>query len=198
MDMSVCHTTSPSVCQSPHKSVVLSIHNMASPSIIPIHPSYDQSIHHPINSSMTCQFVTPPISPAIHLSDSPSPSNCLYTILPHPSGCPSSSDHSSTIYTSPSDCPSPPDHLYTQPLSLSDLPSMHDCLYDDPPSPSACPSLSDSMTATMTHPTIHPSSQTIHHTQDSSQSRAVMNGSNPARPRNSVGFLLTMTYFYMP
>ena len=57
--------------------------------------------------------------------------------------------------------------------------------------------LLDSLTATMTRPTIHPSSHTIHHTQDSSQSLAAVNGSNPARPRNSVGPLLTTTYFYM-
>ena len=108
----VCHTTSPSVCQSTCKSVALSIHNMTSPSVIPVHLSYDKSVHHPINSSMTRQSVTPPISPTIHPSDSPSLSDHLYTILPHPSGCPTSSVHSSPIYTSPSDCPSPPNHLY--------------------------------------------------------------------------------------
>ena len=71
MDMSICHTTSPSVCQSPHKSAALSICNTASPSVIPVHMSYNQSIHYPVNLSMTCQSVTPPISPMIHLSDHP-------------------------------------------------------------------------------------------------------------------------------
>ena len=198
MDMSICCTTSPSVCQSPHKSVALSICNMASPSVIPICPSYNRSIHHPINSSMTCQSVTPPISPAIHLSDSPSPSDHLYTILPRPSACASSSDHSSTIYTSLSDHPSPPDCLCAPPLSPSDLLSMHDHLYHNPPSPSTCSSPSDSLTTTMTRHTICLSSHTIHRTQDSSQSLAVVNGSNPTKPRNSVGPLLTMTYLYMP
>ena len=74
----VCHATSPyiippapSVCQSHHKSVALSVHNTASPSVIPICQSYDQSVHHPINSSMTPQSVTPPISfhdPSVRLS----------------------------------------------------------------------------------------------------------------------------------
>ena len=176
MDTSICCTTSPSVCQSTSKSVTLSIRNMASLSVIPIHLLYDQSIHHPVNLSMTCPPVTPPVSPAIHPSDCLSPCNRLYTILPCLSGCPSSSDHSSTIYTSPSDCPSVPGCLYAQPLSPSDLLSMHDHLYDNPPSPSACLSLSNSLTATTTHHTICPSSHTIHDTLDSSQSLAVMNG----------------------
>ena len=182
-DTSVCCTTSPSVCQSTHKSVALSVCNTSSPSVIPIHLLHDQSIHHPINSSMTCQSVTPPISPAIHPSDSLSASDHLYTILPCPSGCPSSSDCSSTIYTSPSDHPSLPDHLYDQPLGPSDLPSMHDHLYDDPPSPSVCLSPSDHLTTTMTHPTIRPSSHTIHCTQDSSQSLAVMNGEQSCKAK---------------
>ena len=184
-DMSVCCTTHQLVCQSTHKSVTLSIHTTASLSVIPIYPSYGQSIHHPVNSSMTCQSVTPPISPAICPSDSPSPSNHLYTILPHPSGCPPSSDHSSTIYTSPSDHPSLPDHLYAQPLSPSDLLSTHDHLYDDPPSPSACPSQSDCLTSTMTHLTICLSSHMIHHTQDSSQSLAAVNGEQSHEAKKS-------------
>ena len=103
--------------------------------------------------------------------------------LPCPSGCPSSSDHSSTIYTSPSDCPSPPNYLYAQPLSVSDLLSTHDHLYDNPPSLSACPSPSDSLTTTTTHPTVFPSSHMIHHTQDSSQSRAVVNGEQSCKAK---------------
>ena len=57
-DMFVCHTTHQSVCQSTHKSVALSVCTMVSPSIIPVCPSYTQSIHHPINSSMTRQSIT--------------------------------------------------------------------------------------------------------------------------------------------
>ena len=171
------HPSSPmilSVCKLTSMSVALSVHDVASPSVIPIHPSY----HHPIYTSLTCQSVTPPVSPAICPSDSPSQSDHLYTILPHLSTCPSSSDHSFTIYTSLSDHPP---HLYDEPTSLS-----------------ACPSPSDCLTATTTRLTIHPSPTTIQHTQDSSQSLAVVNGSNPARPRNSVGPLLSTTYFYMP
>ena len=130
---------------------------------------------------MTCPSVTPPIHPAISPSDCMSLSNYLYAILPHPSDCPSLSDHSPAIFTSPSD------HL-----------SLSDCLYNKPSSPSACLSLSGSLTATTTHLTAHPSSNMIQCTQDSSQSLAVKNGSNPARPRNSVMPLLTMTYFYVP
>ena len=99
MDTSICRTTSPSGCQSTRMSVTLSVHDTVSLSVIPVHPSYGQSIHHPVPSSLICQSVTPPVSPAIHLSDHLSWSDCLYTILPHLSGCPSSSDHSSTIYT---------------------------------------------------------------------------------------------------
>ena len=76
IDPSTCDTVSPSyrhvhlshhsVCHSTCKSVTLSIHNTASPSIIPVHPSYDPSVHHPVNSSMTHQSVTQPVSSAIH------------------------------------------------------------------------------------------------------------------------------------
>ena len=200
MDMSICCTTHQSVCQSTRKSVTLSVHTMASPSVIPIHPSYDPSVHHHINSSMTHQSVTLPISPAIRMSDSLSPSDHLYTILHCPADCPTSSDHLSTIYTSPSDHLSPPDHLYDKPPSLSDhpLPPNHlydkppspsdhplppDCLYDEPTSPSACLSPSDSLTTTTTHPTIHPSSHTMHHTKDSSQSLAVVNGEQSCKAK---------------
>ena len=162
--MSICCTTSlsmiPPVCSLTRPSVALSVHDIASQSIIPICPSYDQSIRHPINALLTCPSVTSPISPMISLSHHLSTSDHLYPILPHLSGCPSPSDHSSTIFTSPSDCLSLLGHLYNKPTSLS-----------------ACLSPSDSLTATMTHPTICPSSSTmIQHTQDSSQSLAVMNG----------------------
>ena len=49
-------------------------------------------------------------------------------------------------------------------------------LYDTPISPSACPSPADCLTTTTTRPPICPSFPTIHHTHDSSQSLAVVNG----------------------
>ena len=71
-DMSICHTTSPSVCKSTRMSVALSVCDTVSPSIIPIHPSYNQSIHHPVNSLLTRQSVTPPISSMIRQFHDPS------------------------------------------------------------------------------------------------------------------------------
>ena len=119
------------------------------------------SVCHVTTLSMTHQSATPPISPANHPSDHPSPSDHLYTILPRLSGCLTSSDRTSTIY-----------------ISLSDhLPLSH-CLYDAPISPSTCPSPANCLNATTTCPPIHPSSPTIHHTQDSGQSLAIVNGSN--------------------
>ena len=49
-------------------------------------------------------------------------------------------------------------------------------MYDTPISPSACLSPPNCLTATMTRLPVRPSSQTIHHTQDSIQSIAVVNG----------------------
>ena len=108
---------------------------------------------------MTRQSATLPVSPVKRPSDHPSLPDCLYIILPHPSGCPTSSDRTSTIFTSPSDHPPPSHHLYDTPISLSPCLSPADCL-----------------TATMTHPPIRPSSPTIHHAQDSFHSLAVVNG----------------------
>ena len=139
---------------------------MASLSIIPIHLSYDQSICHPVNSSLTHPSVNPTTSPTICPSDHPSLSDHLYTILPCLSDCPLSSDHSSAIFT-----------------SLSDHLSLPACLYNTSHSLSACPSPSDSLTATTTHPTTCPSSNTIQHTQDSSQSLAVMNGEQSCKSK---------------
>ena len=90
-----------------------------------------------------------------------SPSDHLYTILSRPSGCPTSSDRISTIYAH-SSAHLPPSHL----------------LYNTPISPSACPSPNDCLTATTTRPPIRPSSPSIHCTQDSIHSLAVVNGSN--------------------
>ena len=139
---------------------------MASLSIIPIHLSYDQSICHPVNSSLTHPSVNPTTSPTICPSDHPSLSDHLYTILPCPSDCPLSSDHSSAIFT-----------------SLSDHLSLPVCLYNTSHSLSACLSPSDSLTTTRTHPTTCTSSNTIQHTQDSSQSLAVMNGEQSCKSK---------------
>ena len=200
--MSVCRATTPSVlpptppvCLSPRKSVALSVHPTDSLSIIPTHPSYELSVHPPVTLSMTRQSATPTVSlaqrqsdhpspsdclhtirPARCLSDRPSPSDCLYTILPRPSECPTPSDHTSTINTRPSVHPPPSHRLYDTPTSPSDHPPPSHRLYDTPISLSACPSPADCLTATMTRPPVRPSSPTIHHTHDSSQSLAVMNG----------------------
>ena len=198
--MSVCHATHPSViptaptvCLSPLKSVALSVHPTDSPSVIPARPSYEPSVHPPVTLSMTRQSATPPVSLAHRQSDRPSPSDRLYTILPHPSSCPTPSDPTSTTPTSPSDHPQPSYHLYDTPTSPSDHPETSHHLYDTPTHPSdhpppshrlydpplslsACPSPADCLTATTTHPPIRPSFPTIHHTHNSSQSLAVVNG----------------------
>ena len=166
----------PPVCLSPCKSVALSVHPTDSPSVLPARPPSAPSVHPPVTPSMTHQSATPPVSPVKRPSDRPSPSDRLYTILPRPSDCPTPSDHTSTIHTSPSDHPQPSHHLYNTPTSLSDHPPLSHHLYDTPISPSACPSPANCLTATTTHPPIRPSSPTIHHTHDSSQSLAVVNG----------------------
>ena len=107
---------------------------------------------------MTRPSATPPVSLAQRQSDRPSPSDCLYTILPRLSGCPTSHRLHDTP-TSPSDHP-PPSHR----------------LYDTPLSPSACTSTADCLTATTTCPPVRPSFPTIHHTHDSRHSLAVVNG----------------------
>ena len=58
----------------------------------------------------------------------------------------------------------------------SDHPPPSHRLYDIPISSSACPSPADCLTTTTTRPPVHPSFPTIHHTHDSSQSLAVVNG----------------------
>ena len=168
--------TAPTVCLSPRKSVALSVHPTDSPSIIPACPSYEPSIHPPVTLSMTRQSATPPISLAQRQSDRPSLSDHLYTILPRPSDCPTPSDPTSDTPTSPSDHPQLSHRLYDIPTCPSDhLPRSHR-LYDTPISPSACPSPGDCLTATTTRLPIRPSFPTIHHTHDSSQSLAVVNG----------------------
>ena len=137
----------------------VSIDPIASPSVIPVLPSYEQSVHPPVTPSVTCQSATPPISPAKRLSDHPSLSDCLYTIFTCPSGCSSSSDHTSTIYTRPTAHP-PPSY----------------CLYNTPISPSVCLSTTDCLTTTTSCPPVRPSSHMIQSTQDSIHSLVVVNG----------------------
>ena len=179
---SVCCTTRPSViltaptvCLSLRKSVAMSIHPTDCPSIIPARPSYEPSVHPPVPLSMTRPSATAPVSLAQHPSDHQSPSNCLYTILPHLSGCPTSHCLYDTP-TSPSDHPQPSHRLYDTPTRPSAHPPPSHRLYDTPISPSACPSPAACLTTTTTRPPVRPSFPTIHHTHDSSQSLAVVNG----------------------
>ena len=165
-DTTVCRATHPSViptaptvCLSPQKSVALSVHPTDSPSVIPACSSYEPSVHPPVTLSMTRPSATPPVSLAQRQSDRPSPS-----------------DPTSDTPTRPSDHPQPSHRLYDNPTHPSDHPPPSHRLYDTPISPSACPSPGDCLTATTTHPPIRPSFPTIHHTHDSSQSLAVVNG----------------------
>ena len=132
---------------------------MDSLSVIPARPSYEPSVHPPVTLSMTRPSATPPVSLAQHQSDRPSPSDRLYTILPRPS------DHLQ-----------PSHRLYSTPTRPSDHPPPSHRLYDTPISSSACPSPGDCLTTTTTRPPVRPPFPTIHHTHDSSQSLAVMNG----------------------
>ena len=120
---------------------------------------------------MTRPSATPPISHA----QRPSPSDCLYTILPRLSGCPTS-HHLHDTPTSPSDHPPPSQRLYDNPTRPSDHPPPSHRLYDTPISPSACPSPADCLTATTTRPPVRPSFPTIHHTHNSHHSLADVNG----------------------
>ena len=179
---SVCRATSPSVipttptvCLSPRKSVALSVHPTESPSVIPAHPSHEPSVHPTVTPSMTHPSTIPPVSLAQRQSDRPSLSDRLYTILPCLSGCPTSHRLYDTP-TSLSDHPPPSQRLYDTPTRPSDHPPPSHRLYDTPISPSACPSTADCLTATTTRPPVRPSFPTIHHTHDSSQSLAVVNG----------------------
>ena len=71
---------------------------------------------------------------------------------------------------------------------------MPDHLYDKPLSPSACPSPFNCLTATTTRLPICTSSHTIHHTHDSSQSLAVVNGEQ-SRKSKKIRRAFT-NYFY--
>ena len=177
------------VCRTNRLSFSTSVCRATSPSVIPAHPSHEPSVHPPVTPSMTRPSATPPVSLAQRLSDHLSPSDRLYTILPHLSGCPTSprlhdtptspSDHpppSHRLYdtpTSPSDHPPLSQRLYDTPTHPSDHPPPSHRLYDTPISPSACPSPADCLTATTTRPPVRTSFPTIHHTHDS---LAVVNG----------------------
>ena len=124
---------------------------------------------------MTRPSATAPVSLAQRLSDHQSLSDRLSTILPCLSGCPTS-HHLYDTPTSPSDHPQPSHRLYDTPTSPSDHLQPSHRLYDTPISPSASPSPADCLTATTTRLPIRPSFPTIHHTHDSSQSLAVVNG----------------------
>ena len=130
---------------------------------------------------MTRPSATPPVSLAQRQSDHLSLSDRLYTILTRPSDCPTPSDPKSTyrLYDTPtclSDNPQLSHCLYDNPTRPSDhLPRSHR-LYDTPIGPSACPSPADCLATTTTGPPVRPSFPTIHHTHDSSQSLAVVNG----------------------
>ena len=128
MDMSICHTTRQSICQATHQSVALSVCTTASPSVIPVCPSHDLTIHHPINSSLTHLSVSPD-----HLYDEPT----------SPSACLSLPDRLYDKPTSPSTCPSLPDCLYNEPTSPSACPSQSD-------------RLTATMTRPAIHPSTHP------------------------------------------
>ena len=139
-------------------SVILSLHNVTSPSI-------NISV-----VNLTCPSLSPPVCPVLSPSDHLSMSNHLYAILPSLSDCAEMSDCPPTICTSLSDHPSLPNHLYNKFTSAS-----------------ACLPPSTHLTDTMTHPSAHPSSHMTQQMHDSSQSLAVVNGSNPIRPRLSIG-----------
>ena len=109
-------------------------------------------------------------------SDHPQPSHHLYDNPTRPSDHP---QPSCCLYDTPtclSDHPQLSHRLYDNPTRLSDHPPPSHRLYDTPISPSACPSPADCLTATTTRPPVRPTFPTIHHTHDSRQSLAVVNG----------------------
>ena len=109
-------------------------------------------------------------------SDHPPPSHRLYDTPTSPSDHPPPSQRLYDTPTSPSDHPPLSHRLYDNPTRPSDHPPPSHRLYNTPISPSACPSPAACLTATTTRPPVHPSFPTIHHTHDSSQSLAVVNG----------------------
>ena len=136
-----------------------SIHHLHPSFIHPVHPpsrhlvhdrlqSIHQTIHHPPTTCTPSYHIRPAVLPCLTI---PPPSTAVRQTVCH---CP-------TVYRPPH----PSNHL---------TPSQ--CLYDATINPSACPSPSDCLSTTMPRLPMCPSSHTIHRTQDSSQSLAVMNG----------------------
>ena len=101
----------------------------------------------------------PSVHPPVTLSMTHQSTTPPVSLAQHQSDCLSQSDHLHTIL------PGPSDHL----------PPSH-CLYDAPISPSAYPSPIVCLTSTTTRPPVCPSSPTIHHTQDSIHSLAIVHG----------------------
>ena len=156
----------PPVYLSPHKSVALSLHPTASPSVIPACPSYEPSVNPPITLSMTRQSTTPPVSLAKHQSDRPSPSVTIRPSAHHPT---TSVRHLPLSH-----------RLYDAPISPSACPSPAVCLTSTTTHP---PIHLSSPMIHRTQDSIHSiavvngeQSHTIHRTQDSSQSLTVVNG----------------------
>ena len=198
------------VCRTTHPSFSTSVCRATSPSVLPptpavclspcksvalsVHPTASPSVI-PTHLSYK-QSVHPPVTLSMTRQSATQP----ISPAKHPSDCPSPSDHPYSILPHPSGCPTSSDRTSI----------IYSCPSDHPPP--------DCLTATTTRPPIHPSSPTIHstqdsiqslavlngeqshmihHTQDSSQSLAVMNGEQSQRPRNSIGPLLTTTSFYV-
>ena len=164
---------------SPHSlSITLQVSCTVSPShrqsVRHPRPSVTRTVRPPSRHSIPDSSVRPPVSLAQRQSDRPSPSDCLYTILPRLSGYPTSPRLHDTP-TRSSDHPPPSQRLYNNPTRPSDHPPPPHRLYDTPISTSACPSPADCLTTTTTRPPVRPSFPTIHHTHDSNLSLAVVN-----------------------
>ena len=147
-NMTVCHATSPSIIPPP--PVCLSPHKSVTLSVRPTaSPSVIRarpSYESSVNPPITLSMTRQSASPPVSLVKCQSDRPSL------------------------SDCL----HIILPHLSHH-LPPSHR-LYDAPISPSACPPPANCLTATTTRPPVRPSSPTIQHTQDSSQSLAVMTG----------------------
>ena len=133
------------------------------------------------------------VTPAVHHVTSPSVTLSIYHVT-HPS-IDLSICHATCLYVDTSIhtalCPSAYlslfNCLYAIFTSLSDCLSLPDHLYDNSTSPADCPSMSDHLYTVMTGLFTHLLSIMTKHLHNSSQSLAVLNGSNPTGLRNSVG-----------
>ena len=189
---SVYHPASQSHCPSiprqsvrhPRPSVTRTVHPPSRHSI------HDLSVHHP-TTSVRLSYVTPS---ARHTNQSVRPSATVPTSVrhPHPSVRPSATVTPSVRHTN-------------QYVSLSVTSRLSDCPYNSSALRPSFPTIhhthdsNHSLAVVNGEQDSHHSlavvngepSHTIHSTQDSSQSLAVVNGGNPARPRYSIGPLLT-------